>query len=108
VVIATEYEGLAAQWALSRGLPAIVVNTYGSTEGYAPRKADIVFDCVETGDTMRANGLVVLEELMESSTWVVVAKSSLSRKDVNAVVELLKRTAIEMGLSADRGEKSDE
>jgi ATP phosphoribosyltransferase len=91
LVIATEYEGLAAVWALNRKLPAIIVNTYGSTEGYAPAKADIVFDCVETGDTMRANGLVIVEELLHSSTWIVAGQSAAQRPEVR---ELAHRLAV--------------
>ena len=82
VVIATEYEVIAAEWALERRLPAIIVNTYGSTEGYAPRKADIVLDCVETGDTMRANGLVILEDLFGSTTLTCTTIQKLCDPDV--------------------------
>jgi ATP phosphoribosyltransferase len=77
LVIASEYENIAHQWAWKRGLAHILVNTYGSTEGYAPEDADIVFDCVETGATMEANGLVVVETVMDSSTWLVANKEAL-------------------------------
>lgn len=71
LVIATEYESLAHRWAIDRGLSHICVQTYGSTEGFAPDIADIVFDCSETGKTIEANGLVVIDRLMKSSTCLV-------------------------------------
>jgi ATP phosphoribosyltransferase len=71
LVIATEYESLAHRWAMKHGFAHICVQTYGSTEGYAPEIADIVFDCRETGRTIEANGLVVIDRLMKSSTCLV-------------------------------------
>jgi len=77
VVIATEYPMLASRWALEHNLAAIVLQTWGSTEAYAPDDADVVLDCVETGRTLEANGLVVLERLARSTTWFVVEKRAL-------------------------------
>lgn len=78
IVIATEYENLADHWAFKRKLEHITIQTWGSTEGYAPRDADIVFDCVETGDTLAANGLVVVDEIMTSSTYLVANRSVIN------------------------------
>lgn len=71
LVIATEYPNLAAQWAFKRNLACITVQTYGGTEAYVPEIADIVIDCVETGATLEANGLVRIEELFRSTTHMV-------------------------------------
>jgi len=78
VLVATEYERLADRWALGRNLAHITIQTYGSTEGYAPDDADVVFDCRETGRTLAANDLVVVETLMDSSTWLVANRRSLA------------------------------
>jgi ATP phosphoribosyltransferase len=77
LVIATEYEKIATQWAMERGLSHIIVQSWGSTESYAPEDADVVFDCVETGRTLRANGLVVVDQILGSSTWMIVNRSVL-------------------------------
>jgi ATP phosphoribosyltransferase len=77
LVIATEYERMADRWALKKNLAHITVQTWGSTEAYAPDDADIVFDCRETGATMAANGLAVIEELMESTTYLVANRAKL-------------------------------
>lgn len=78
LVIATEYEQIAHEWAFNRGLAHIVIQTYGSTEGYSPGEADIVFDCIETGETIAANGLTIIDEIVESSTCLIANKETLS------------------------------
>lgn len=89
LVIATEYESLAHRWAMQRGLAHICVQTYGSTEGYAPDIADIVFDCCETGKTIEANGLVIIDRLMKSSTCLVGNTSQMSHSKRIAVQTLI-------------------
>jgi len=91
LVIATEYEQIAARWAMKRGLAHIIVQTWGSTEGYAPDDADIVFDNTETGATLRANGLVVIDEIMTSSTWLIANTQAADDPDVRWLAELVDR-----------------
>ena len=95
IVIATEYEHLADQWAFRWNLAHIIIQTNGSTEGYAPRDADIVFDCVETGVTLEANGLVVLEEIMESSTYLIANRRVLESREKAREIEMLQRRLAE-------------
>jgi len=71
VVIATEFPSLADRWATGHNLAHICIHTWGSTEAWAPAYADIVVDVVETGETLRANGLTVLEEIMLSTTVLI-------------------------------------
>lgn len=99
LVIASEYGRLAERWAFARGLSAIVIETYGSTEDYAPEDADIVFDCVETGETMAANGLVVIERVLESSTCLIANKEKIRQPDIRAFADKLIN-----GLDKARGE----
>jgi ATP phosphoribosyltransferase len=90
LVIATEYVNIASRWAMDRGFAHIVVQTYGSTEGYAPSDADIVFDCVETGRTLEANGLVVVDEITPSTTHFVVNQDLyVQNQEVKRKVDLL-------------------
>lgn len=70
LVVAAEYPGLAAAWMRRRGLAHAVVETRGSTEGYVPAFADLCVDCVETGETLRANGLTALDVVMTSTMRV--------------------------------------
>lgn len=89
--IATEYVAIADRWATSRNLAHVCIQTYGKTEGYASSVADIVFDCVETGDTMRANGLIIVDTIMESSTWMVASKAALAGRKREAIEQLKRR-----------------
>src|SRR3989339_508905 len=96
LIIATEYESLAARWAFEKGLSHITVQTHGSTEAYAPEHADIIFDCVETGVTMKANNLVIVDEILDSTTHLVANKFSLRNRylseQIEEVVEKIRRS----------------
>lgn len=70
LIIATEYPHIANAWAIKKGLAHIVLQTWGSTEGYAPEEADIIIDCCETGQTLAVNGLKEIETLLHSSTCI--------------------------------------
>lgn len=83
LVIATEYPKIAERWAIKRGLACITVETFGGTEAYVPDIADIVIDCVETGATLEANGLIPMETLLESSTHLVVSSRFARDKRVS-------------------------
>lgn len=72
--IATEYPNIASRWALAHGFSHIVHQTYGSTEGYGGRIADLVVDCVETGATMVDNDLVPLETILRSTTHLIARR----------------------------------
>ncbi|MBN2496285.1 MAG: ATP phosphoribosyltransferase [Deltaproteobacteria bacterium] len=89
VLIATEYERTADRWALAHNLAHITIQTYGSTEGYAPADADIVFDCRETGRTLAANDLVVIETIVESSTYMVANRRSLASPGTGGLIREL-------------------
>jgi ATP phosphoribosyltransferase len=89
VLIATEYERIADRWALAHNLAHITIQTHGSTEGYAPEDADIVFDCRETGCTLAQNDLVVIDEILSSSTSLVANRFALEAEDVGHQVREL-------------------
>ncbi len=92
LVIATEYVNLTDQWAMKHNLAHITIQTWGSTEGYAPEDADIIFDCCETGDTIRANGLIIVDRLVSSSTWMIANKSALEDlRQAQEILDLKKR-----------------
>jgi len=68
LIVASEYERLTRGWIASRGLDATCVRSYGATEVFPPEDADVIVDCTATGATLRANGLVIVDTLMRSST----------------------------------------
>lgn len=67
IIVATEYEILADNYFTKRGIPHYILNTSGSTEGYIDINADCIVDVVETGKTAEANGLKVIDVIMEST-----------------------------------------
>lgn len=69
--IATEFPNIADRWATSKNLAHLCINTYGSTEAWVPEFCDIAVDVVESGATLKANGLTVVETLFPSTTVFV-------------------------------------
>jgi len=94
-VIATEYPNIADEWAYRRGLAHITVNTYGGTEAYARDLADVVIDCTETGATLAANDLVIVDELFTSTVRIVASEAALCRTETNTRVLQLRRLLME-------------
>lgn len=91
LLIATEYVNIADRWALERNLAHITIQTWGSTEAYAPEDADIVFDCTETGTTIAANDLVVIDRIVRSSTWLVANRAALEAATRASIDDLTAR-----------------
>jgi len=75
--IATKYPRLALDYFQSRGVTAEVIYLNGSIE-LAPvvGLADLIVDLVQTGRTLRENGLIELETIMESEAVLVVNRAS--------------------------------
>ncbi len=79
--VATKYVRTARKLYAGRGEDVEIIPLNGSIE-LAPVTglADVIFDVVQTGSTLRANGLVVLEEVFDISARLVVNKVSLKTK----------------------------
>lgn len=93
LVVASEYRRLAQSWLNRRRLDATLVHSYGATEVFPPEDADCIVDNTATGATLRDNGLVVIDELMQSSTRLYahppVLQDSATRRLVDHIVLLL-------------------
>jgi len=72
--IATKYTNLDARHFALKGLPAEIIHLHGSIE-VAPSLglADGIVDITETGETLKANGLVVAEEVLSVSARLIDA-----------------------------------
>ena len=79
--IATKYVNLTKQYFASRGEQVDVIKLYGSME-LAPLVGlgHYIVDVVDTGNTLRANGLEPLEEICQISSRLIVNKASFKRK----------------------------
>lgn len=92
--IATKYSQIARAHFGARGIPVEIIQLSGSVE-LAPALglADMIVDLVETGTTLRENGLTVVEEITESTGRLVVNRASyqLKAEEVNRLVQALER-----------------
>ena len=97
--VATKYSQIAATHFGSRGIPVEIIQLSGSVE-LAPTLglADLIVDVVETGRTLRENGLKVVEVIAESTGRLVVNRASYQLKS-DAVTQLVQ--ALEAGVSGE-------
>lgn len=79
--IATKYVNVTRAFFASRGEQVDVIKLYGSME-LAPLVGlgDLIVDVVDTGNTLRANGLEPLEEICQVSSRLIVNQVSYKRK----------------------------
>ncbi len=75
--VATKYPRVAEKYFSARGLSAEIIEVYGSVE-LAPSVglADLIVDVVDTGRTLKENGLVELDELFKSQAALIVNRAS--------------------------------
>ena len=74
--IATEGVGLVERWLEKNGVKAEVEFSWGATEVKVPDFVDAIVDITETGSSLRANNLRIVETLMESYTKFFCAKDA--------------------------------
>jgi len=81
IKVATKFVNCAKQYFAETGRQADIIKLYGSME-LAPivGLADCIVDVVDTGGTLKANGLVPLEHMHEISSRMVVNKASMKVK----------------------------
>ena len=112
-VVATEYERMTGEWLARRGFDGRVVRSYGATEVFPPEDADCIVDNTATGATLKANGLVIFDELMRSSTRLYACPRSLDQPAkraaiehfvvlVRSVLDARKRVMLEVNVPGDR------
>ena len=81
IKVATKMVNIAKNYFARKAVGVQVIKLYGSIE-LAPLVglADAIVDIVETGNTMRENGLKVAEEIMDSSAHLIANKNSYYAK----------------------------
>jgi ATP phosphoribosyltransferase len=94
--VASKYPKVAAAFFQQRGITAEVIRLAGSVE-IAPGLglADCIVDVVETGRTLRENGLEVVDEVASSSARLIVNRASYHarRDDVGRLLTALRKAA---------------
>ncbi len=90
--VATKYPNITKQYFAEKGQSVEIIKQEGSVE-LAPIMglSDVIVDIVETGNTLRDNGLVILEEIMSISARLVSNKVSIkTKKDkMNEIIYLI-------------------
>jgi len=91
IKVATKMVNITKNYFASKAVGVEIIKLYGSIE-LAPLVGlcDAIVDIVETGTTMRENGLVVAEDIMNSSVHLVANKNSFFEKKVE-ILDLYNR-----------------
>jgi ATP phosphoribosyltransferase len=89
LVVASEYPRLTKRWIAESDLDATFVRSYGATEVFPPEDADIIVDITATGETLAANGLVIVEEILRSSTRLYASAPAMDSPDKKIAIEAL-------------------
>ncbi|WP_457741957.1 ATP phosphoribosyltransferase [Thermococcus sp.] len=91
--IATKYGRIAREYFSKLGVEVEIIKLSGSVE-LAPKVgiADAIVDIVETGETLRANGLIEVAKVMDVSAQLLVNRVSQKTKfdEINALVFAIK------------------
>ena len=107
--IATKYVATARRYFAAQGIQVQIVKLYGSME-LAPLVglADRIVDLVDTGNTLRANGLAPLETIAEISSRLIINKASMKMKhrQVKQLIDLLAAAVARQGSAADGGPRA--
>ncbi len=79
--VATKYPNMTEQYFAERAIPIEIIKLYGSVE-LAPLvgMADQIVDLSESGATLRANGLNIVDEIAQCSARLIVNRASLKLK----------------------------
>lgn len=92
--IATELVGFTKKYLKSKGIKAEVDFSWGATEVKPPYLADAIVELTETGSSLKANNLRVIETILVSSTRFIANKKSWKdkwkRQKMENIVLLLK------------------
>jgi len=76
--VATEVMGLTKSYFANRGIEAQLEFSWGATEVKPPLLADAIVDVTETGSSLRANNLNVLDVLLESTPRFVASREAVA------------------------------
>lgn len=101
ITIGTKYPTVTKNYFKEKGLDVEIIKIDGSVE-LAPilGLCDAIVDIMETGTTLKENGLVVFDTVCEISARVIVNKASfrLKRSEIQALLEDLKQAVKEVQL----------
>ena len=111
--IATEVVNLTRNYLAERGVEAEIEFSWGATEVKVPEMVDAIVDLTETGNSLRANKLRIVETLLETNTKLIANKESwkdpLKRSKIENMAMMLQaalRAADKVGLKLNAPKES--
>jgi ATP phosphoribosyltransferase len=90
VRVSTEYPELTRRYFAKRGIEADIRLSYGATEAKVPDIVDCIVDITETGRALRAAGLKIIGEILESYTELVANPAAYADPAKRKAMEQLK------------------
>ena len=76
--IATEAVGLTTRYLARHGVEARIEFSWGATEVKPPQLADAIVEVTETGSSLRANNLRIVDEVLQSTTRLIANKEAVT------------------------------
>lgn len=112
MIVASEYERLTAEYMKSKQVDFRFVRTYGATEVFPPEDADLIVDNTATGSALRANGLSIVDELLQSNCVFIANEKALNDPQkaatindltllMKSVLDARRRVLLEMNVPGD-------
>ena len=91
--VATELVQFTRRYLKKKGIEAQIEFSWGATEVKAPRLADAIVELTETGSSLRANKLRIVETILESTTVLIANRDSWKdtwkRRKIETIAMLL-------------------
>jgi ATP phosphoribosyltransferase len=114
--IATEAVGIAERYLKQHGVTAHVEFSWGATEVKVPELVDAIVEITETGSSLRANKLRIVDTILESTTRLIANKQAWEdpwkRKKIERLAMLLEgalaadgKVLLKLNVSAEQVEK---
>ena len=88
--ISTEALGIVYRYLKANGVKAAVEFSWGATEVKAPELVDAIVDLTETGSSLSANNLRIVDTILTSTTRLIANKKAWKDKAKRAKIEQLK------------------
>ncbi|HUX45725.1 MAG TPA: ATP phosphoribosyltransferase [Terracidiphilus sp.] len=97
-IVATELVEVSKRYFAERGVNVKVEFSWGATEVKPPMLADAIVEVTETGSSLKANHLKIIDTVMESETHLIAGKAALAnpwKRDKIDQIALMLRGAID-------------
>jgi ATP phosphoribosyltransferase len=88
-IIATELVNVTRNYFRSKGVEVQVEFSWGATEVKPPMLADAIVEVTETGSSLKANRLRILDTVLESNTQIIANKASWADSEKHRKIENL-------------------